>query len=172
MSLVLRKETADITRYKMRPEYKNLLMALQALPGVHVTSTVLDKSFDRIKKGWNGVLIFLHIEECTQEGLFFLTRCMDRRYWEHGNKWRIELEVGDNEHLNGDRPINYNLFRPFQEGDNEQIIIDECKSLIDNMMHHFNHDSFMTHFNMDRKEYHLVDEVAFDRRVKLENIGI
>jgi hypothetical protein len=30
----------------------------------------------------------------------------------------------------------------------------------------------MIHFNMDRKEYHLVDEVAFDRRVKLENIGI
>jgi hypothetical protein len=172
MSLVLRKETANITRYKMKPEYKNLLMAIQALPGVHVTSTVLDKSFDRIKKGWNGVLIFLHIEECTQEGLFFLTRCMDRRYWEHGNKWRIELEAGDNEHLNGDRPINYNLFRPFQEGDNEQIIIDECKSLFDNMMDHFNHDNFMTHFNMDRKEYHLVDEVAFDRRVKLENIGI
>ena len=40
------------------------------------------------------------------------------------------------------------------------------------MMDHFNHDNFMTHFNMDRKEYHLVDEVAFDRRVKLENIGI
>ena len=62
MSLVLRKETADITRYKMKPEYKNLLMAFQALPGVHVTGTVLDKSFDRIKKGWTGVLIFLHIE--------------------------------------------------------------------------------------------------------------
>ena len=172
MSLVLRKETSDITRYKMNQEYKNLLMAIQALPGVHVTGTVLDKSFDSIKKGWNGVLIFLHIEECTQEGLFFLTRCMDRRYWEHGKKWRIELEAGDNEHLNGDRPINYNLFRPFQECDNEQIIIEECKSLFNNMMEHFNHDNFMTHFNMDRKEYHLVDEVAFDRRVKLENIGI
>ena len=179
MSLVLRKETADITRYKMRPEYKNLLMALQALPGVHVTSTTLDGPFDRIKearrygmKGWNGVLIFLHIEECTQEGLFFLTRCLDRRYWEYGNKWRIELEVGDVEHLNGDRPINYNLFRPFQEGDNEQIIIDECISLFDNMMYHFNHDNFMTHYNMNKEEYHLVDEVAFDRRIKLENIGI
>ena len=179
MSLVLRKETADITRYKLKLDYKNLIMAFQALPGVHFTGTNLgvlsydvDRPFDEIKKGWNGVLIFLHIEECTQEGLFFLTRCMDRRYWEHGNKWRIELEVGDNEHLNGDRPINYNLFRPFQEGDNEQIIIDECISLFDNMMYHFNHDNFMSHYNMDRKEYHLVDEVAFDRRIKLENIGI
>ena len=172
MALILRKETTNISRYKLKKEYKDLLMTIEALPGVHVTSTILDKTFTNIKEKWNGILIFLHVEECTQEGLFFLTRCMDRRYWEHGNKWRIELEVGDVEHLNGDRPINYNLFRALQEGDNEQIIIDECKSLFDNMMDHFNHDNFMTHFNMDRKEYHLVDEVAFDRRVKLENIGI
>ena len=117
-------------------------------------------------------MIFLHIEECTQEGLFFLARCMDKRYWEHGNKWRIELSVGDVEHMNGDRPINYNLFRAFQEGDNEQVIMDEFKSLFDNMMHHFNHDNFMTHYNMNRKEYHLVDETAFDRRVKLEKLGL
>ncbi len=172
MGLVLRKETPNITRYKLKPEYKNLLMAFDALPGVHVTSSNLDKSFDRIKKGWNGILIFIHIEECTQEGLFFLARCMDRRYWEHGHKWRIELEVGDVEHMNGDRPINYNLFRVFQEGDNEQVIIDEFKSLHDNMMHHFNHDNFMTGYNMNRKEYHLVDDVAFDRRVKLNDLGI
>ena len=172
MSLILRKETPDITRYKLKPEYKNLLMAIQALPGVHVTSSNLDSSFDKIKKKWNGVLVFLHIEECCQEGLFFLARCMDRRYWEHGHKWRIELEVGDVEHMNGDRPINYNLYRPFQEGDNEQVIIDEFKSLLDNMMHHFNHDGFMDLYNMDRKEYHIVEEVAFNRREKLEDLGI
>ena len=40
MGLILRKETSDITRWRMRPEYKKLLMAIQALPGVHVTSTV------------------------------------------------------------------------------------------------------------------------------------
>jgi hypothetical protein len=172
MALILRKETTNISRYKLKKEYKDLLMTIEALPGVHVTSTILDKTFTNIKEKWNGILIFLHVEECTQEGLFFLTRCMDRRYWEHGNKWRIELEVGDVEHLNGDRPINYNLFRALQEGDNEQIIIDECKSLFDNMMDHFNHDNFMTHFNMNKEEYHLVDEMAFDRRVKLENLGI
>lgn len=181
MGLILRKETSDITRWRMKPEYKKLLMAIQALPGVHVTSTVftshdvnakLEEEFDRIKKGWSGILIFLHIEECTQEGLFFLTRCIDKRYWEHGHKWRIELSVGDNLHINGDRPIHYHLFRPFQDGDNEQTIIDECNSLFDNMMYHFNHDNFMSGYNMNRSEYHLVDEVAFDRRVKLENLGL
>ncbi len=172
MALVLRKESKDITRHKLKPDYKNLLMAFEALPGVHVTSSILDKSFDRIKKGWNGVLIFLHIEECTQEGLFFLTRCMDRRYWEHGNKWRIELSVSDVPHPNGDRPLVYHLYRPFQDGDCEADIMNECKSLFDNMMHHFNLDNFMTYYDMDKKEYHLVDDVAFSRREKLEGLGL
>ena len=125
-----------------------------------------------MKKGWNGLLIFLHIEECTQEGLFFLTRCIDRRYWEHGNKWRIQLEVGDTDYQNGDRPLTYFIFRPFQDGDTEQTLLDESKSLVDNMNHHFNHDNFMSGYNMDKGEYYLVDEVAFDRRVKLENLGL
>ena len=170
--MILRKETANITRYRLKTEYKNLLMAIQALPGVHIISSILDKPFDRIKSGWNGALIFLHIEEFTQEGLFFLVRCIDKRYWEHGHKWRIELSVSDSEHLNGDRPILYHIFRPFQEGDCEQDIIDECKSLNDNMMYHFNHESFMKEFKMNKEEYHLVDEVAFDRRVKIENLGL
>lgn len=173
MGLVLRKETADITRHKLKPEYKNLLMAIQALPGVHVQSTTLDKSFDRMKVGWNGLLIFLHIEECCQEGLFFLTRCLDKRYWEYGNKWRIELEVGDVEYPNGDRPLTYYIFRPFQDDDDcEQFLLDECKSLIDNMMHHFNLDNFMTYYNMNKDEFHLVDDVAFHRREKLEDLGL
>ena len=174
MGLILRKETENVSRYKLKKEYKDLLMTIEALPGVHVTSTILDKTFKNIKEKWNGILIFLHIEECTQEGLFFLTRCTDRRYWEHGNKWRIELEVGDVEYRNGDRPITYMIFRPFQDGDTEQILLDECKSLIHNMNEHFNHDGFMNHsgFNMNKEEYYLVDETAFDRRVKLEKLGL
>jgi hypothetical protein len=172
MGMILRKETPDINRYKLKKEYKDLLMAIQALPGVHVQSTTLDKSFNKMKSGWYGLLIFLHIEECTQEGLFFLVRSINRRYWEHGNKWRIELDCGDVEYINGDRPISYSIFRPFQDGDTEQTILDECKSLLDSMNNHFNIDSFMKGFNMDKNEYHLVDEVAFDRRVKLENLGL
>ena len=172
MGLILRKETANVSRYKLKKEYKDMLMAIESLPGVHVTSTILDKTFTNIKEKWNGILIFLHIEECTQEGLFFLTRCMDRRYWEYGNKWRIELEVGDMEYPNGDRPITYMIFRPLQDGDTEQDIIDESLSLVHNMNGHFDRDTFMKHFNMKKEEYHLVDEVAFDRRVKLENLGL
>jgi len=174
MGLILRKETANVSRYKLKKEYKDLLMTIEALPGVHVQSTTLDKTFDKMKSGWNGILIFLHIEESTQEGLFFLVRSIDRRYWEHGNKWRIELEVGDVEYPNGDRPITYMIFRSLQDGDTEQTILDECKSLVNNMNDHFNHDGFMNHsgFSMNKEEYYLVDETAFDRRVKLENLGL
>jgi hypothetical protein len=174
MGLILRKETTNVSRYKLREEYKDMLMAIEALPGVNVTSTILDKTFTNIKEKWNGILIFLHIEESTQEGLFFLTRCLDRRYWEHGDKWRIELEVGDVEYPNGDRPITYMIFRPLQDGDTEQNIIDECKSLIHNMNEHFNHDGFMNYsgFSMNKEEYHFFDETAFNRRIKLENLGL
>ena len=61
MGLILRKETVNISRYKLKKEYKDMLMAIQALPGVHVQSTTLDKSFNKMKSGWNGLLIFLHI---------------------------------------------------------------------------------------------------------------
>jgi hypothetical protein len=66
------------------------------------------------------------------------------------------------------------IFRPLQDGDTEQNIIDECKSLIDNMNHHFNHDGFMNHsgFGINKEEYYFFDETAFNRRVKLEKLGL
>lgn len=168
MTLILRKETPNITRYKLKPQYKNLLMSIEALPGVHVISA----TFDKMNKHLKGLLIFLHIEEGKQEGLFFLTRSIDRRYWEFGNKWQIQMEVGDTLYENGDRPITYFIWRAFEDSDTEQTILDECKSLTDNMNHHFNHDGFMKSFNMKSEGYHVVDEVAFERRTKLEDLGI
>jgi len=174
MALILRKETEDINKYNLKEDYKNLLMAIQAIPGINVQSTNLYKTFEELNK-WNGLLIFLHVEESCiykQEGLFFLARSIDRRYWEHGNKWKIELEVGDVNYENGDRPITYFIFRPFQDGDTEQTLFEECKSLVDNMNHHLNHDIFMSGYNMHKEGYYLVDEVAIERRFKLEDLGL
>ena len=55
MGLILRKETENVSRYKLKKEYKDLLMTIEALPGVHVTSTILDKTFKNIKEKWNGI---------------------------------------------------------------------------------------------------------------------
>ena len=176
MALILRKETPNIKRYKLKKEYKNLLMTIDALPGVHVQSTTLDKPFEKMKKGWNGLLIFLHIEECTQEGLFFLTRSVDRRYWEYGDRWKIQLSVGDTIYENGDRPIVYQIFRPFLDGDTEEIILSECEDLIENLAYHFNHDGFMIGYDMDKTKYkqsrlHWTKE-AWDRETQLNDLGI
>jgi hypothetical protein len=172
MNLILRKESPDITKRKLRREYKNLLMAIEALPGVHVGTTNLITPFDKMKKQYHSILIFLHIEEGKQEGLFFLTRSISRRYWEYGHKWKMEVEAGDQIYPNGDRPINYIILRPLLDSDTEQDILDECLYLVSNMNHHFHHDGFMNGFSMNKDEYHVVDEVAYDRNDRLKELGI
>jgi hypothetical protein len=147
-------------------------MTIEALPGVHVTSTILDKTFTNIKEKWNGILIFLHIQGYTQEGLFFLTRCLDRRYWEYGHKWRIELSVGDQIFENGDRPLIYDIFRPLLDDDNEKNIIDEITSLISNIEYHSTHVGFMSGFNIDQSKYNFNDFKQWKRNTKLGEIGI
>jgi hypothetical protein len=176
MSLVLRKSSPNITRHRLKKEYKNLLMSIQALPGINIISTNLDKPFEKIVDGWNGVHIFFTVREDNNEGLFFLGRCLNKRYWEHGNKWRIELEVSDEPYPNQMRPIVYSLYRPIDKNSipptMESDIIEECESLISCMNSHYKHEIFMTNYNMSKDVYHLEDEVAWDRGEKLNNLGI
>jgi hypothetical protein len=85
---------------------QELIQIIESLPGI-----------DIIQKDLEGFMhshpyIFFAVDEKEAEGLFFLTRCVDNRYWEFGNNWRIELSVGDQIHKNGDRPITYQLHRP------------------------------------------------------------
>ena len=46
----------------------------------------------------------------------------DSRYWEYGHLWRVELTVGDQIHTNGDRPLTYNIYRPFIANETEEEI--------------------------------------------------
>jgi hypothetical protein len=176
MSLVLRKSSPNITRHRLKKEYKNLLMSIQALPGINIISTNLDKPFEKIVDGWNGAHIFFLVREDNNEGLFFLSRCLNKRYWEHGNKWRIELEVSDEPYPNQMRPIVYFLYRPIDKNSipstMESDIIEECESLISCMNSHYKNEIFMTNYNMSKDVYYLEDEVAWDRGEKLNNLGI
>jgi hypothetical protein len=152
----------------MKELYKQLQETINSLPGIEVSGSNLTKTFDDIKSGWNGLLIFFYSDEKDAEGLFFLTRCIDSRYWEFGHIWRIELSCGDQIHPNGDRPITYNIFRPINE-ESEEEIEREIESLIYNMHHHFHHDNFMTYYNMDRTKYDLKE---WKRQMKLNDLGI
>ncbi len=106
----------------MKELYKKLQETIEALPGIEVTGSNLSHPFNEIKSRWHGIYLFFHCSERDAEGLFFLTRSMDRRYWECGHLWRIELSCGDQMHQNGDRPITYNIFRPLIEEETEQEI--------------------------------------------------
>jgi hypothetical protein len=152
----------------MKELYKQLTETINALPGLEDSGSNLENSFDIIKSRWDGILLFFYSDEKDAEGLFFLTRCIDKRYWEYGHLWRIELTCSDQIHSNGDRPITYNIFRPIGE-ETEEEIDKEIKSLIDNMDYHFHHDSFMSSFNMNRTKYDLKE---WKREIKLNDLGL
>jgi hypothetical protein len=153
----------------MKELYKQLTETINALPGVEVSGNNLSNSFDKIKSNWGGCCLFFYSDEKDAEGLFFLTRCIDTRYWKYGHLWRIELTCSDQIHPNGDRPITYNIYRPFIEEETEQEIDKEIRSLITNMDYHFHHDNFMSGYNMDRTKYDLKE---WKREIKLNDLGL
>lgn len=153
----------------MKELYKQLTDTINSLPGIELTGDNLSNPFDKIKSRWGGCCLFFWSDEKDAEGLFFLTRCLDSRYWQFGHLWRIELSCGDQIHQNGDRPITYNIFRVFTGEETEEEIDKEVEDLIDNMRYHFHHDIFMTGFNMDRTKYDLKE---WKREMKLNDLGI
>ncbi len=158
----------------MNKTYELLIDTINSLPGIEIGSHIFDKEFSYIKSNWSGVFLFFHSHQLDPEGLFFLTRCLDRRYFQHGHKWTIQLSVGDMKYDNGDRPIAYQIFRPFLDGDTEEVILSECLDLVENLAYHFNHEGFMTGYDMDRGKYKdsrlQWTKEAWERKNKLDKI--
>ncbi len=153
----------------MKDLHKRLVDTINSLPGIDLNGHNLSHPFNEITSNWGGACLFFYSDEKDTEGLFFIIRSMDARYWEYGHLWRIEITVGDQIHPNGDRPITYNIYRPFISKETEEELDKEIESLIDNMKYHFNHDGFMSGFNMNRKKYGLKDWL---RQMKLKDLGI
>jgi hypothetical protein len=168
MGKILRKVAPEITRSKfLHISHRNLLMSIQALPGVHVQSYNINTFNLDVP-----IYIFLHTEECTQEGLFFLTRSVDDRYWEYGQRWEIKLSVGDSIYPNGDRPLSYYLMRKPISGDTFESVTKEIESLIENLNSHYYNQKFMAYYNMNPDEYSIVNETQFDRNEKINSLGL
>lgn len=148
---------------------RNLVEVINSLPGIEITNDNLSYDFDMIKSNWEGIYIFFNSEEKEREGLFFLVRSMDCRYWEFGHLWRIELSCSDTIKPNGDLPITYNIYRPITKEDDMDKIEKEIESLIASLNYHFHNDSFINGYNMDRSKYTLKE---WERQNKLNNLGI
>ena len=157
----------------MKELYNQLIETIKSVPGIEIAGHNLIDSSKH-----NGLYIFFHSNEKDPEGLFFITRSIDMRYWEYGHTWRIELTVADSPHENGDRPLTYQIYRPLIEQETLTEIDLEIQSLIDNMNYHYNHDAFMKAYNMDKSKYGLWITnperalLEWRRDRKLKEIGI
>lgn len=78
------------------------------------------------------------------QGLFFITRCVDRRYW--GRDWSISLEVGDVIHKDNVLPTLFLLSSNKSKG---KKALKEARELFDNMEYHLNHENFTDGFHLD-----------------------
>jgi len=100
--------------------------------------------------GKNVFKIFFKINpDPTNEGLFFLTRCIDNRYWKYGDNWNIILTISDA--FKNNLPI-LGILESTTMGKESY---DEAEDLIENIKHHFNHSNFMKNYNIDSKRFNL-----------------
>lgn len=78
------------------------------------------------------------------KGLFFVTRCVDRRYWKQGHEWGITLHVGDTIE-DGILPTGF-LLGSEKVGEEAYR---QAASLVENLNHHLNHEAFKRLFGFD-----------------------
>lgn len=67
-------------------ECRDLCDAMNALPGIETSGSCC---------GQGRISFSIYFEARSGQGLFFLVRCVDSRYWKYGQFWNTELSVGD-----------------------------------------------------------------------------
>lgn len=134
---------------------------IASLPGIFNVTSNLDN-----KKTIEPIRIFFDVSSTNNTGLFFLTRCCDRRYWRYGHLWKIELSVGDMFNDNN-LPITYMLHSGNVVEEESNI---QAKNLITNMNWHLNAPTFMNAFNL-KKEKFIKSYISYQRKLKLKIIN-
>lgn len=147
---------------KMDPEVVDLCNAMNALPGIRTFESCC---------GHGKYPFQIWFEVRDPAGLFFLVRCVDRRYWEHGWRWQISLSVGDLMREDGYRPTHYLLESvvwwdgavrgedgKITEGHGGKLTVgqeayDQAQDLIENMNEHLNIERFMSKSNLNVEDF-------------------
>lgn len=115
----------------------DLCNAINSLPGLQTQESCCGH-------GERSFQIFFEVKEAGQ-GLFFLTRCKDQRYWQFGDIWDIKLSVGDI-FDNGILPTIFLLTSNSSKG---EAAYSQAKDLINNMNYHLNHQTFIEYYGID-----------------------
>jgi hypothetical protein len=129
---------------EMDKEAIPLCNALNSLPGI--------KTIESCCGHGNEPFRIWFVVRNTDTGLFFLTRCVDHRYWEYGYLWGIDLMIDDLWFKGNKLPIVYMIHSGPIFG---QLAYDQAKSLITNMNTHLNHKEFMEYYKLDIKTFKL-----------------
>lgn len=127
----------------MDEEVVKLCNTMNSLPGIETSESCSGH-------GKTSLDVFFKVK-ATAEGLFFLTRCVDNRYWNYGHIWGIELSVGDmyvDKHL----PISYLLHSGDVVG---KEAYKQAQSLVDNMNLHINHPAFIKGYELELNHFKL-----------------
>lgn len=134
--------------YELDPRAVELGKAIDALPNILQTNVTRHQN--------HPVNVYFVVENGIQDGLFFLTRCTDRRYWKFGNKWTLELNVSDTMH---DKEIFPTIFWLMcEEGTETEQALVEAKSLVENLNYHLNHKEFMENYYFDLTRFQFKDD--------------
>jgi len=146
----LTHEKSKIDYASQTPQVVDLSKAINALPGLITTLGTWDKDSPmRIWFQLDGTPISWYNENACMQGLFFMTRSVDKRYWEHGDKWAIQLSVSDIYAFRELYPTNF-LLESTATGEEAYT---QAKSLIDNMTYHLNHNNFKKEFAIDLSNF-------------------
>lgn len=170
MLILKPKDSNIISKYPLLKEYKDLLMTINALPGIDVYSFNINRSFEEIKYSFGKIMIFLHINENDPSGLFLLTRSIDPRYWKYGDFWQINLSIGDQLYKNGDRPITYILSRQIIDHIKLDKIFDEMKSLCGSINKTILNKNIIDYYKIDESKISIIDSIMYYRQLKIDKL--
>lgn len=121
-------------------EVIDLCDAINSLPGIFTTESCCGHGKTFFK-------IFFKVHG-SMEGLFFLVRSADCRYWRYGHLWNISLDVGDLM-TNNVLPVCF-LLSSREVGRKAYA---QAQDLIRNMNLHLNHKAFINHYNLDLSKF-------------------
>ena len=144
---------------------KSLFDTLGALPNIEATGW----GHYNMNNNYNETLIiFIHsYSNVNNDGLFFLTRCLDRRYFVA--EVDIKLSVSDLKYVNGDLPLVYEIHIKNQNNLTIGEIID---LIIENLNHHINNENFIKGYDLDLNLFSIktLNDIRDDKIKEILNV--
>jgi len=121
----------------MDPEAVPLVDAMNAIPGIVTTESCCGHGRGRF-------LVFFQATD--PDGLFFLSRCIDTRYFQHN--WKITINIGD--------LPKYKLGYLLASDERTTDVYQQANALVENMNYHLNHPNFMRLFDLDVTKFQTI----------------